>query len=221
MGGAFLQGLLLGLALLFPFALGAASFAILQTSINKGFYSGMQLAIGISLSDIFLMSVCYFGVQFFENPHIQTGIGIAGSALLLIYGIITFRKKKVNLQTSQPEIKIKINWLGVFSEIGKGFILNFMNPFLWIFWFSAISSATTGKKSNEAIAFMAGLALLLFASDLTKSFFANKITAFMSERTMLIINKVAGIILIICAFVLLVRTLWEVWQPYIDIPFPF
>ncbi|MDR1458662.1 MAG: LysE family transporter [Bacteroidales bacterium] len=206
--GSFLEGLLLGLP--FVFAIGPALFAILQTSVNKGFYSGMQLAIGISISDILLMSSCYFGfAQYIDSNEFQIILGIAGTALLLIYGIYTFQKKKVGSSQSRKDrlhLNLKINWTGVFSEIGKGFILNFMNPFLWVFWFTIISSGTAGKGRPEAILFMIGVAVMIFSTDLLKVFFANRITTFLSEKVLLIINKVAGIILILCAVVLFVRT---------------
>ncbi len=202
---SFFEGLLLGLP--FVFAVGPALFAILQTSVNKGFYSGMQLAIGISISDILLMSLCYFGlVQYVESDVFQIILGLGGTALLLLYGIYTFRKKKVVPPTNRGELKLKINWTGVFSEIGKGFVLNFMNPFLWIFWFTIISSGTAGKPKVDAIFFMVGVAIMIFSTDLLKSFFANRITAFLSPKVLLIINKVAGLVLMLCAVVLFIRT---------------
>jgi threonine/homoserine/homoserine lactone efflux protein len=203
---SFLEGLFLGLP--FVFAIGPALFAILQTSVNKGFYSGMQLAIGISISDILLMSFCYFGfAQNVQSDRFQIILGLTGTVLLLLYGIYTFQKKKVKSTHEQEELKLKINWLGVFSEIGKGFVLNFLNPFLWIFWFTIISSGTAGKERPEAILFMLGVAVMIFSTDMLKSFFANRITAFLSKKVLLIINKVAGIILILCAVVLFVRTI--------------
>jgi threonine/homoserine/homoserine lactone efflux protein len=202
---SFLEGLLLGLP--FVFAIGPALFAILQTSVNKGFYSGMQLAIGISMSDILLMSLCYFGiVQNIQSDQFQTILGLIGTALLLVYGIYTFQKKKVETSQKENKLKIKINWMGVFSEIGKGFVLNFLNPFLWIFWFTIISSGTAGKPRPEALLFMFGVAIMIFSTDMLKSFFANRITSFLSPNVLLIINKVAGIILILCAVVLFIRT---------------
>ncbi|MDR1182177.1 MAG: LysE family transporter [Bacteroidales bacterium] len=205
---ALLEGLLLGLP--FVFAIGPALFSILQTSVNKGFYSGMQLAIGISISDILLMSSCYFGfAQNIESDKFQIALGIVGTVFLLIYGIYIFRKKKVaSLQDRKEQINLnlKINWMGVFSEIGKGFVLNFMNPFLWVFWFTIISSGTAGKGKPDAILFMLGIAIMIFSTDLLKAFFANRITTLLSEKVLLIINKVAGILLILCAVVLFVRT---------------
>ena len=202
---SFFEGLLLGLP--FVFAIGPALFAILQTSVNKGFYSGLQLAIGISISDILLMSLCYFGlIQYIESNTFQIILGLGGTGLLVVFGIYTFRKKTVSTSIKEKELKLSINWLGVFSEIGKGFVLNFMNPFLWVFWFTIISSGTAGKPKIDAIFFMVGVAIMIFSTDLLKSFFANRLTTFLSPKVMLIINKVAGIILILCAAVLFVRT---------------
>ena len=205
--GSFFEGLLLGLP--FVIAVGPAMFAILQTSVDKGFYSGMQLAIGISLSDILLMSLCYFGLvqHLYKDETFQIVLGLSGAGLLVLYGIYTLRKKTVTNSPKQKEIKIRINWLGVFSEIGKGFVLNFMNPFLWILWFTIISSGTAGKTSKiEAVLFMLGVSLMIFSTDLLKSFFANRLTAFLSAKVLMIINKVAACILILCAVILFIRT---------------
>jgi threonine/homoserine/homoserine lactone efflux protein len=200
---SFFEGLLLGLP--FVFAVGPALFAILQTSVNKGFYSGMQLAIGISLSDILLMSLCYFGfIQYIENNTFQILLGLTGTGLMLLFGLYTFRKKTVSSSVKRKELRI--NWLGVFSEIGKGFGLNLLNPFIWMCWIMIISSGTAGKSRFEAVLFITGVAIMIFSTDLLKSFFANRITVFLSPKVLLIINKVAGIILIICAGVLFVRT---------------
>ena len=202
---SFFEGLLLGLPIvLISFT---TMFAILQTSVNKGFYSGMQFAIGISLSDILLMSFCYFGLtQFIQDRKVQIIIGFVGTVFILLYGIYILRKKEINPPPTRKEIKLKINWMGVFSEIGKGFVLNFMNPLLWIMWITIISSGTTGKTKLEAIFLILGIAVIIFSADMFKAFFANRLTNFLSPRVLFIVNKVAGVVLIICAIVLFIRT---------------
>lgn len=202
---SFFEGLLLGLPIvLVSFT---TMFAILQTSVNKGFYSGMQFAIGISLSDILLMCLCYFGlIQYIQSRTSQIIIGFVGSAFILFYGIYIFRKKEVDPPKKRKEIKLKINWTGVFSEIGKGFVLNFFNPLLWIMWITIISSGTAGKTKPEAIFMIIGIAVIIFSADLLKAFFANRLTNFLSPKVLLIINKIAGIALIICAIILFIRT---------------
>jgi len=203
---SFFHGLLVGLA--FVFVVGPALFAILQTSVSKGFYSGMQLAIGISASDFLLMLLCYFGfTKYIQNDTFQITLGFVGTAFLALYGVYMFRKKTVTSQTTSKEIKLKINWFGVFSEVSKGFFLNLMNPFLWVLWFTIVSSGTVNRRPIEAVLFIAGIVCMIFSTDMLKAFFANKLTVFLSNKVILMINKVAGIILMICSLVLCVRTL--------------
>ena len=203
---SFFQGLLFGLP--FVFVVGPALFAILQTSISKGFYSGMQVAIGISSSDLLLMLFCYFGfIQYIQSDTFQIVLGFVGTAFLALYGVYMFRKKTVSIQTTSKDIKLKVNWMGAFSEVLKGFFLNIMNPFLWVLWFAIVSSNTGNRTSIEAVLFILGIVCMIFSTDMLKSFFANKLTKLLSDKVILTINKVAGIILMICSLVLCARTL--------------
>lgn len=218
---SFLKGMLIGLP--FVFVIGPALFSILQTSISKGFYSGMQLAIGISLSDFLIMFLCYFGlIQYFEKINFQIALGFGGSAIMVIYGIYMFNKKTAT-KTTQKEITLKVNWTGVFTEIIKGFFLNIMNPFLWILWLSIVSSGTSSGSTKEgiykSIFFMLGIVSMIFTTDMLKCFFANKIKNLLSPKVIITINKVAGILLFLCAIFLLTRTLMNfgVIPSYINI----
>ena len=152
------------------------------------------------------MSFCYFGlIQYIQDRKFQIVIGFIGAAFILLYGIYIFRKKEIN-PPRKKEIKLKINWTGVFSEIGKGFVLNFLNPLLWIMWITIISSGTGGKTKIDAIFLIIGIAVIIFAADIFKAFFANRLTNFLSPKVLFIINRVAGIVLIVCGVVLLIRT---------------
>ena len=203
---SFFQGLLFGLP--FVFVIGPALFAILQTSVSKGFYSGMQIAMGISASDFLLMLLCYFGlIQYIQSDKFQIVLGFVGSVFLALYGIYMFRKKTVASQTTSKGIKLKINWMSVASEVSKGFFLNIMNPFLWVLWFAIVSSNTGNRKPIEAVLFISGIVCMVLSTDMLKAFFANKLTKLLSYNVILIINKVAGILLMVCSLLLCVRTL--------------
>jgi len=198
---SFFQGLLFGLP--FVFAVGPALFAILQTSMSKGFYSGMQIAIGISCSDLLLMLFCYFGfIQYIQSDTFQIVLGFVGTVFLALYGIYMFRKKTVTSHPTSKDIKLKINWMGAFSEVLKGFFLNIMNPFLWVLWFAIVSSKTGNRKPIEAVLFILGIVCIIFSTDMLKSFFANKLTKLLSDKVIITINKVAGVILMICSLYL-------------------
>ncbi|MBO4581035.1 MAG: LysE family transporter [Bacteroidales bacterium] len=202
---SLLEGMLVGL----PFLLlvGPALFAILQTSMSKGFYSGLQLALGIALSDLMLMFFSYFGLIKYlkENSTFQLLIGLLGSIFLFSYGIYLFIKTKN--RPIRQELKLKINWLKVFSEITKGFFLNIMNPLLWISWFAIVAKGTEAKTEHESIAFMLGIVIITFSTDILKSYFANKISIILSPSVVHRMNKILGIILVICAICLCYSTL--------------
>ena len=58
-----LNGIVSGIVL--AFLIGPVFFTIIQTSIERGFWSGVFVAIGVSLSDAFYILVSYFGLTQF------------------------------------------------------------------------------------------------------------------------------------------------------------
>ena len=63
---SILNGVIYGIVL--AFLVGPVFFTILQTSIERGFRSGFFVAMGVSLSDAFYISISYLGVyQFFDK----------------------------------------------------------------------------------------------------------------------------------------------------------
>ena len=61
-----LNGVLSGIVL--AFLIGPVFFTILQTSIERGFGSGALVAVGVSLSDAFYISLTYMGIyQLFDR----------------------------------------------------------------------------------------------------------------------------------------------------------
>ena len=202
------KGMMVGLP--FVFVLGPALFAILQTSIAKGFYSGTQFAFGIALSDILILSLCYLGASFcVENRFFQILLGMVGSGFMVLYGLYLFFKKvhPKRKKHKEHDLSEAINWKGVFSELGKGFFMNTVNPFLWILWLSIISVGTAGGTSMQAVCFIAGIEIVLLPCDILMAYFANKLTKALSEEVVHRINQVAGILMMGCAVVLFFRTL--------------
>src|SRR6185436_10986889 len=92
---AYYKGLLLGLIFIVSF--GPIFFAIIETSINRGFWAAASMATGTMLSDVFYIMVAFLGVNtFFENTRFKFWLGIGGGILLLIFGIIyLFKKPKI------------------------------------------------------------------------------------------------------------------------------
>ncbi|MDR2085035.1 MAG: TMEM165/GDT1 family protein [Bacteroidales bacterium] len=91
-----LQGILLGLVI--SISAGPSFFALVQIGIQRGFKYGLSMSLGITLSDLTLIIVSYYGLASYINANENAGIiGTIGGIILILYGgysVITARKKK-------------------------------------------------------------------------------------------------------------------------------
>jgi len=194
------KGLLFGLLL--SFLIGPVFFALLQTSIEKGFKAGLFMAIGISLSDSLYIFITYTSVSFFsENNQIKFILGLIGAIIMISFGLFTFLKPVPKRGLRQPHIE-STNY---FRKIMKGFLLNGINPFLLIFWLGIAGMITIELhySFNQASFFYIGVILMVLGADITKAFLANKIRDLITSRLMKILNRSVGIGLILFGFRLL------------------
>ena len=87
------EGIILGLTLVIFFGFGPALFALIQTSIHRGLWSGFLLAFGVFLSDLALVGLCFLGaVKIISRPENHVVFGIISGVILIIFGIV----KKAN-----------------------------------------------------------------------------------------------------------------------------
>ena len=101
--GYFLRGLLIGLV--FGVPAGAIGALTIQRTLEKGFFSGLITGAGSSAADLIDSCVGVFGITIisdFLTAH-QAIIRIIGGILILLLGILIFRKKE--LTTARPDTK--------------------------------------------------------------------------------------------------------------------
>lgn len=207
--GPIWEGVLLGLTLAFFFGFGPALFALIQTSIHRGLISGFLLAVGIFLSDFVLVALCFLGLnQLMNDPTNYFIFGIISSVILIVFGIVTFRKKIVleqgdqNFNGKQP---------GYITYVIKGFFLNIANPFVWIFWMGVVGTtlATYIDNTYSKILFLSATLITVLATDMLKCFGSYKIKRYLTPNFITWINRIAGIGLILFGIYLLIRTFVE------------
>ena len=186
----------LGFGLLLCVLIGPVFFALLQNSVEKGFWPGFFMAVGIAISDAMYIVITYLGIsQLVENPSFNMWLGGIGGSIMLIFGIIYIAKpvpRKGLKQLHAEETK----W---FQQILKGFALNGINPFVLIFWIGIISKVTVDFQyaTNEAITFFSVLILTVFGVDVLKAYFATKLSEIVTPQFMKIMNRVVGVALIL------------------------
>jgi threonine/homoserine/homoserine lactone efflux protein len=200
---ALVHGLLLGLTITLSF--GPGFIAMFQTSIGRGFLSGMVLATGILVSDILLITVSYLGVaDFIQQSRNQIILGAIAGSILIGTGVFSvFKKVELDLSESSERSQNK----SILRLLLKGFFLNIANPFSLIFWISimGLAAAKYGSNRSNISAFFAGIVLTAFSSDLLKCYFSGSLKKYLSSRKIGLIHKVAGIVITAIGIALLLK----------------
>ncbi len=189
-----INGLLFGLLLCV--LIGPVFFALIQNAIEKGFFSGFFMAVGIALSDTIYILITYLGIsQLVDNPSFNMWLGGVGGGIMLIFGM-TYMLKPVPKKGIKQLHAEQTKW---FQQIMKGFVLNGINPFVLIFWIGIVSKITVDFQynTNQAITFFVVLIATVFSADILKSYFAVKLSEIVTPRFMKIMNRVVGVALVL------------------------
>ncbi len=189
-----INGLLFGLLLCV--LIGPVFFALIQNAIEKGFFSGFFMAVGIALSDTIYIFVTYLGIsQLTDNPSFNMWLGGVGGTIMLVFGIF-YMFKPIPVKGLKQLHAEETKW---FQQILKGFVLNGINPFVLIFWIGIVSKITVDFEytTNQAITFFIVLIATVFSVDILKSYFAVKLSQIVTPRFMKIMNRVVGIALVL------------------------
>lgn len=191
-----LKGIASGIVL--AFLIGPVFFTILQTSIERGFWSGFFVAIGVSLSDAFYISICYLGVyQFFDKGNFKEYLAYFGGGVLLVMGFyyLVIKSRKLahyDLQNVQAKSPYKL--------IAKGFIINGLTPMVLIFWLGTVGVATTKLgyvTPGKAIPFFVAIVCTVFLTDIIKAKLADKLRQALTPRFIRTMNLVLGVVMLI------------------------
>lgn len=209
------QGIILGLII--SVTIGPAFFAVIQTGISRGFRSGLFLALGIVISDLVLIILCYLGTSVFlessSDPSNNLYLGIGGGVLLIVFGAVSFTRKPEIFKRRNPKYQTRIKTPRSYEFVIKGFFLNVANPFLIFFWLAAVSHvkahAVEGQFLNASITFFTGTLAVIFSMDLLKSFIGNRIKKYLTIRLLFWINKIVGVALASFGVALIIKSVWN------------
>ena len=177
------------------FLIGPVFFTLLQTSIEKGFRHGAMVAMGVSLSDVIYVSICYFGlITLVNDPSNAVYLAYGGGSVLICFGAYHVFVKGRNNSMFGSAIKERSR----FRYILKGFILNGFSPTVLFFWVATVSSLMTlGYTSGKDFSiFFGSLLVTVFLMDLLKAFLADKLRNLVTPRVIKLSNIILGLVLI-------------------------
>lgn len=203
-----LNGIMYGLIL--AMLIGPVFFALIRTSIDKGFKSGAYLALGIALSDALAATVVYFGVSRFTDSSVfEVYLGWVGGLLMIAFGAAPFVKG-----ASQKKFlpNRAINRAQGLRYILEGLLLNLLNPFVYIFWLGVVGYVTVSTEyaPEGHFFFFLGAIATVFMTDLLKVYVANRITDYLNARIIGLIDKIAGLGLMAFGVRLLVYAIYGI-----------
>ena len=208
-----LWAILIGLFLSVVVNMGPAFITLVQTSLHRGFKSAAWFVSGVILNDAMIISLYILtSVQVVMRSELEvTLFSIGAGVILVLFGIFTFRRKVeekesfIEKRTNEilEKKEDKPSWL---LMLGKGFVINLLNPFVWIFWFSAVAvvAGSMGGDKLSTIVFFVILLGTTLTLELLKAWGAAKLKVFFNPKRTTIMNRVAGILLVVCGIYFIV-----------------
>ncbi|MBR1792624.1 MAG: LysE family transporter [Bacteroidales bacterium] len=206
-----LLGILCGIALSLFFSFGPAFFSLIQTSIQYGYRRALFFPLGVFASDavvVFLILTVLKDADMFQvmhNPYVAS----IGGAVMIAMGILTFRKTVRPVVHKEPQIKFRTNKSKPKTIFFNGFLINFLNPLIWVYWLSVIAliSGEMNIKTTQMYIFFAGLLGTTLGLDILKCKAASLLQRVITAKVLNIFNKITGCIFFIFAGYLIISML--------------
>lgn len=193
--GTALKGLLIGIIVSAP--MGPIGVLCIQRTLNKGRSSGLYTGVGAAASDFIYAILTGFGISMIIDfiESYETLIQIFGCIVLAFFGFYTYRQNPAkNLNLKKPKAANHI------QDLISAFFLTLSNPlilFLFIGLFARFNFFTPESQLHDYVvgyASIIGGALLWWT---TITYFVNKIRSKFNLRSLWIVNRCIGSIILI------------------------
>lgn len=193
---AIINGVVYGLVL--SVLVGPVFFTLIQTSIERGFKSGVYVAVGISLSDALCIAIAYLGISnLLDSPEFKRNLSYFGGAMLLCFGVYYLfikNRKPVIFNPAHIEERRPVRLMA------KGFVINGFNPMVLFFWIATIGVATGQfgyTTHGMAVTFFCAIIFTVFTTDVLKAKLSDKLRQLLTTRTVRLMNFIVGIVMLV------------------------
>lgn len=199
-----LEGILAGLSL--AILMGPIFIVLVQTAIERGARAGISVGSGIWTSDFIIIGVFYYFLkelkEILDNPEFIFWFGAIGGLIMVFFGIY-LTSKKTRLDYHRVSIS-GVRFLGYWT---KGFLVNTINPFTFIFWMGFITSFVIARKLDyHDTSYLLGSVLAtIIVTDSLKVILAKMIRKKLNEKLLARINLVAGIAVAVFGVIIFYR----------------
>lgn len=192
-----LNGMIIGILISAP--MGPIGMLVIQRTLNRGRWPAFFTGIGAAISDLLYCLMCGFGISFVTGfiSRNEMILQILGSLVLIAFAIYLINKNPARA-LQKPKDHANNFW----SDFVTGFLFTFANPLILFFIISLFARFNfllpefTIYHYATGFAFIFGGALIWWY---TVTYFVNKVRAHFNVRSMWLINRIIGAILMIMA----------------------
>lgn len=201
-----LRGVAIGILISAP--MGPIGMLVIQRTLNKGRMPAFFTGIGASISDMFYCILTGAGIAFitdFINSQ-QFLLQIVGSVVLAIFGLYLFRKNPARSLKPGMAVPAGSYW----KDIVSGFLLTFSNPLILFFiigLFARFNFLLPEYRYYHYITGYLGIAAGAIGWWFLITFLVNKMRAHFNVRSLYLVNRIIGSILVAFAIAGIVMSL--------------
>lgn len=203
-----LSGIAVGVIVSAP--MGPVGILCIQRTLNKGRWSGFFTGVGAALSDIFYCLLTGFGLSFIEGfiDRNQNAIQLVGSLVLIGFGLYLF-KKNPSKQLKKPMPAIST----IKKDIITGFLFTFSNPLILFLIIGLFARFNFMHPDFKFYHYITGFLFIFIGANLwwyVVTYFVDKVRAHFNLRSMWLINRIIGTIVLVFALVGIAKSVVEI-----------
>ena len=196
---AFTYGLLLGVAT--AISPGPFIALIIAEALDGKLKNAIIISFTPILTDIPIIFLSFSLLKNFLNKkEFLAVISFLGFIFLFYYGIYHTRTKRFSYIKATGKIEEPED---IISSLWKGFIVNLLSPYTYIFWVFIATSFLIKLDVLSRFVFIFSFFSGLIGSSILLAFLIYKGRIFLSSKYLVYITKILGIILILFGFRLL------------------
>ncbi len=192
-----LNGLIIGILISAP--MGPIGMLVIQRTLNRGRWPAFFTGIGAALSDLTYCLLCGLGMSFVTGfiSRNEMVLQILGSTVLIAFAIYLINKNPARA-LQKPTDSAHNFW----ADFVTGFLFTFANPLILFFIITLFARFNFLLPEFTLFHHITGY-VMIFAGALLwwygVTYFVNKVRSHFNVRSMWLINRVIGIILLIMA----------------------
>jgi threonine/homoserine/homoserine lactone efflux protein len=197
-----LEGISYGLFL--ALLVGPLLVTLVNTGIKSGYKKGIAVASGIWLSDLIIILILFNLSKEFSallTPETLKKMALVSGIAFISVGIMYFVKSK---SSSEARYTVPDTYMW---QAFKGFLINTINPFTFVFWTTLSANTLIIKKidAHTGMVFFSTIMIVIVLTDALKVLLAHKISGMLKSHIVTYLQYFTALIFISSGSYILIK----------------